>query len=146
MAYELPELPYAYDAPKEGDKHPFAAKVEVAGCPWNKDHRLARIAIKGREIAHDKRRGSRAIVLPPVGHHRIPQQITSESVERHDVRVVGDHEQATAPVHDHLVAVLDRRFRLVDMALTPLDIHIEQDAVVPDRPAHTATGDSYGPP
>lgn len=40
---------YAY-APPTGGGAPFAVHVEVAGCPWNADHRLARIALKGREI------------------------------------------------------------------------------------------------
>lgn len=40
---------YAYAPPAEGDA-PFAVHVEVAGCPWNGEHRLARIALKGREI------------------------------------------------------------------------------------------------
>ena len=47
-------------------------------------------------IADDKRRGSGAVVLPPIGHPRIPQQIAGEAVERHDVRVVGDQEQPIA--------------------------------------------------
>ena len=32
----------------EGDD-PFSANVEVADCPWNAEHRLARIGLKGRE-------------------------------------------------------------------------------------------------
>ena len=35
-------------APKTYD--PFAAHVEVAGCPWDAEHRLVRIGIKGREM------------------------------------------------------------------------------------------------
>ena len=37
---------YGY-APPSGDA-PFATHVEVASCPWNPEHRLARIGIKGR--------------------------------------------------------------------------------------------------
>ena len=39
---------YGY-APPIGDV-PFATHVEIAGCPWNPDHRLARIGIKGQVI------------------------------------------------------------------------------------------------
>ncbi len=42
--FHYEELP----APKEG---PFAAHLEIAGCPWNPAHRLAKIGLKGREIA-----------------------------------------------------------------------------------------------
>jgi Ca-activated chloride channel family protein len=46
---------FHYDYPQpEGDK-PFAANVEVAGCPWNAEHRLVRVGIKGREVARDRR-------------------------------------------------------------------------------------------
>lgn len=41
-------FPYAY-APPQGDK-PFAASVEVAGCPWNTRHHLVRVGLKAREI------------------------------------------------------------------------------------------------
>ncbi len=46
---------FHYDYPQpEGDK-PFAANVEVAGCPWNAEHRLVRMGLKGREVARDHR-------------------------------------------------------------------------------------------
>ncbi len=38
---------YDYAGPKADDAAPFAAHVEVGGCPWNAEHRLARIAVKG---------------------------------------------------------------------------------------------------
>jgi Ca-activated chloride channel homolog len=41
-------FPYNY-APPAGDK-PFAVHVEVAGCPWHKEHRLVRVGLKGKEI------------------------------------------------------------------------------------------------
>ena len=42
---------YAYAPPAETAGHPFRAHVAIAGCPWNGKHRLARIALKGKEIA-----------------------------------------------------------------------------------------------
>ena len=39
---------YAYQQPK--DDVPFAAHLEVAACPWQPKHRLARIALKGAEV------------------------------------------------------------------------------------------------
>ena len=38
----------------DGDR-PFAVKAEVAACPWAPDHRLVRVALKGREIETDAR-------------------------------------------------------------------------------------------
>ncbi len=40
---------YAY-APPSGDA-PFATHVEIASCPWNPQHRLARIGLQGQVIA-----------------------------------------------------------------------------------------------
>ena len=45
------------------DAAPFAAHVEVAGCPWNPEHRLARIAVKGREMDRSKRPLSNLVFL-----------------------------------------------------------------------------------
>ena len=54
-------FPYAYPQP-EGDD-PFSINVEVARCPWDPAHRLARIGLKGREIATDKRPPSNLVFL-----------------------------------------------------------------------------------
>ena len=37
------------DLPPDGEV-PFSVNVEVAGCPWNSAHRLARIGLKGKVI------------------------------------------------------------------------------------------------
>lgn len=52
---------YDYPEPK-GDK-PFAAYIEISECPWNPDHRLARIGIKAKEIAAHKRPASNLVFL-----------------------------------------------------------------------------------
>ncbi|MFT3783970.1 MAG: VWA domain-containing protein [Nibricoccus sp.] len=46
-------FPYNYSAPK--DDKPFAASMEVASAPWNPQHRLVRIGLKGREVAEAER-------------------------------------------------------------------------------------------
>lgn len=46
-------FPYDYQPPT--DQHPFAARMEVASCPWNPSHRLARIALQGKIIQTDQR-------------------------------------------------------------------------------------------
>jgi secreted protein with Ig-like and vWFA domain len=57
---------YNYEAPKQSDEAPFAAHVEVTGCPWAPEHRLARIGIKGREIDRNKRPQSNLVFLVDV--------------------------------------------------------------------------------
>lgn len=54
---------YEYAGPDTNDEPPFAARAEVVACPWNADHRLARIAIKGRAVAADKRPPSNLVFL-----------------------------------------------------------------------------------
>lgn len=48
-------------APSNGD--PFAVHTEVAGCPWNEEHKLLRIGIKGKEISLKKRPASNLVFL-----------------------------------------------------------------------------------
>ncbi len=43
-------FPYAYAAPSTGAR-PFAVHTEMTPTPWNRDTRLLRVGIKGREIA-----------------------------------------------------------------------------------------------
>lgn len=52
---------YAYEPPT--DDKPFSAHVEVAPCPWNPRHRLARIGLKGKEIPQDKRAEANLVFL-----------------------------------------------------------------------------------
>ena len=54
-------FPYQDKAPENGD--PFAVTVEVAQCPWNAGHRLARIGLKAKPIATDKRPPSNLVFL-----------------------------------------------------------------------------------
>ncbi|MFZ2641058.1 MAG: von Willebrand factor type A domain-containing protein, partial [Verrucomicrobiia bacterium] len=44
---------YDYAKPKRGE--PFSVNIEAVGCPWNAEHRLVRIGLKGREVTAAKR-------------------------------------------------------------------------------------------
>jgi Ca-activated chloride channel family protein len=44
---------YEYPNPKDGDA--FSVNFQIAGCPWNKEHKLVKIGIKGKEIKTEKR-------------------------------------------------------------------------------------------
>ncbi|MDY0168598.1 MAG: VWA domain-containing protein [Thermoguttaceae bacterium] len=46
---------FTYDYPAPDGEAPFSAHVEVAGCPWNAEHRLARIGLKGKDVAQEER-------------------------------------------------------------------------------------------
>ncbi len=54
---------FDYDYTPPTDDTPFAAHVEVAGCPWKAGHRLIRVGIKGREIDTDHRPQSNLVFL-----------------------------------------------------------------------------------
>ena len=54
---------FSYDYPGPKGKEPFSAQVEVAQAPWNLEHRLVRIGLKGREIALDRRPASNLVFL-----------------------------------------------------------------------------------
>ena len=54
-------FPYQDKAP-EGDD-PYAVRVEVSECPWQPKHHLARIAVKAKPIATDKRPPSNLVFL-----------------------------------------------------------------------------------
>jgi Ca-activated chloride channel family protein len=53
---------YAPPAEQDADK-PFAVHTEVTACPWNPEHRLVRIALKGREVKVDTRPPSNLVFL-----------------------------------------------------------------------------------
>jgi len=46
---------FEYDYPQPKGDDPFSVNVEVAPAPWNPKHLLAKIGLKGREIAPEKR-------------------------------------------------------------------------------------------
>ena len=40
---------FQYDYPQPEDEHPFAVYTELSKCPWQQDHQLLHIGLKGRE-------------------------------------------------------------------------------------------------
>ena len=54
---------FTYDYPAPDDGSPFSVLVEAGGCPWNDEHRLVRIGLKGKEIADDQRPPSNLVFL-----------------------------------------------------------------------------------
>jgi Ca-activated chloride channel family protein len=64
-------FPYDYAPPK--DDKPFASHVEMAECPWNREHRLLRIALKGREMPENERPLSNLVFLLDVSGSMQPE-------------------------------------------------------------------------
>lgn len=54
---------FTYKYPLPEGEVPFSVNVEVAGCPWNTEHRLARIGLKGREVQLEQRPLSNLVFL-----------------------------------------------------------------------------------
>ena len=52
---------YEYVQPQDG--RPFSVNVDVASCPWAKEHRLVRIGLKGYEIARENRPAANIVFL-----------------------------------------------------------------------------------
>ena len=52
---------YDYDAPS--GEEPFSVNIEVNACPWQGEHRLVRIGLKGRDIDRDMRPATNLVFL-----------------------------------------------------------------------------------
>ena len=70
-------FPYDDPAPSPDSQHPMQITTEVAMCPWNPAHRLARVAMKATEIDMANRVGSNLVFLIDVsgsmrGSDRLP--------------------------------------------------------------------------
>ncbi|GAG05131.1 unnamed protein product, partial [marine sediment metagenome] len=68
---------FSYRYPSPEGAHPFAVHVEMAGCPWTPEHRLARIGIKGVEVAMDDPPARNLVFLLDVSgsmrdHNKLP--------------------------------------------------------------------------
>jgi Ca-activated chloride channel family protein len=59
-------FPYHDAPPAAASEDPFAVHVEVAGCPWNAQHRLARIGIAAKPIDQSNRPASNLVFLVDV--------------------------------------------------------------------------------
>lgn len=55
---------YTYEQPN--NEHPFTVMTEIADCPWNPDHRLVHVGLKGKEIEASKGPASNLVFLVDV--------------------------------------------------------------------------------
>ena len=57
---------FDYDYPQPEGDDPFSVNVEIANCPWNSEHRLARVGLKGYEVPRSERPASNLVFLVDV--------------------------------------------------------------------------------
>lgn len=66
---------FSYDYAPPNDDRPFAAAMDVASCPWNAKHRLARIGIKGKVIDQERPASNLVFLLDVSGSMNRPNKL-----------------------------------------------------------------------
>ncbi|MDZ4289095.1 MAG: von Willebrand factor type A domain-containing protein [Prosthecobacter sp.] len=78
-AVRLEELinyfPTNAEGPAPDVKEPFAVGIEMAACPWQPLHRLARIAIKGRELGNERKPSNLVFLVDVSGSMNEPAKL-----------------------------------------------------------------------
>lgn len=64
---------FSYDYPQPSGNAPFSAHMEAAACPWQPDHRLLRIGLKGYEVPDAQRPSSNLVFLLDVSGSMEPE-------------------------------------------------------------------------
>ena len=54
---------FTYDYPQPENEHPFGVHIEMGPCPWEANHRLAKIGLKGEEVAREERPSGNFVFL-----------------------------------------------------------------------------------
>ncbi|MFN3968278.1 von Willebrand factor type A domain-containing protein [Flavobacterium sp.] len=54
---------FKYQYPQPTGEHPFSINTEYSECPWNKDNKLVRIGLQGKDIATDNLPASNLVFL-----------------------------------------------------------------------------------
>ena len=68
-------FPYNLEAPAPDSPHPFAVHVEVADCPWQPRHRLARIGIQGKKVGLEQRNSNFVFLIDVSGSMDQPDKL-----------------------------------------------------------------------
>jgi secreted protein with Ig-like and vWFA domain len=68
-------FPTAEEGPAAQAKEPFAVRVELAPCPWQPVHRLARIGIKGRELGNERKASNLVFLVDVSGSMNEPNKL-----------------------------------------------------------------------
>ena len=54
---------FEYDYPQPTGEHPFSVTTDLAQCPWNSDHQLVRVGLKGKTIESEERPSANLVFL-----------------------------------------------------------------------------------
>jgi secreted protein with Ig-like and vWFA domain/lipopolysaccharide export system protein LptA len=68
-------FPYNLEGPALDSPHPFAVHVEVADCPWQPQHRLARIGIQGKKVGLEERNSNFVFLVDVSGSMNQPDKL-----------------------------------------------------------------------
>lgn len=68
-------FPYNLEGPALDSPHPFAVHVEVADCPWQPQHRLARIGIQGKKVGLEQRNSNFVFLVDVSGSMNQPDKL-----------------------------------------------------------------------
>ncbi|MFB3891347.1 MAG: von Willebrand factor type A domain-containing protein [Phycisphaerae bacterium] len=64
---------FRYSYPSPDGQHPFSVTVDVAGCPWTPAHRLARVALHGKDVDRKDRPPANLVFLLDVSGSMQPE-------------------------------------------------------------------------
>jgi autotransporter-associated beta strand protein len=68
-------FPTDEDGPAADSKQPFAVKIEMAACPWQPQHRLVRVHLKGREIGSEHKPSNLVFLVDVSGSMSSPDKL-----------------------------------------------------------------------
>lgn len=68
-------FPTSEEGPAHEAKQPFGVRVELAPCPWQPVHRLARISIKGREMDKNRKASNLVFLVDVSGSMNEPAKL-----------------------------------------------------------------------
>lgn len=63
---------FSYHYPSPDGDVPFSVNTEVTRCPWNPDHQIVRIGLKGKEIRFEDRKPSNLVFLVDISGSMTP--------------------------------------------------------------------------
>ncbi|MEQ1751653.1 MAG: von Willebrand factor type A domain-containing protein, partial [Prosthecobacter sp.] len=68
-------FPTDEDGPDADSKQPFAVKAEMAACPWQPQHRLVRVHLKGRDIGSEHKPSNLVFLVDVSGSMSSPDKL-----------------------------------------------------------------------